>query len=615
MEKDNILQSWKEISNYLDRDTRTCLRWESELGLPVYRIDKESLRSKVFAYKSEIDQWLKKRATLNGIKKLSFFEKKRAVIGLITFLALLSVTFAVLFFSNLTLKPSPPQLLTIAVFPFENSNSSEFDKYFIEDITDSIANNLALPDRLKVTRLPSLSNHTNPPVDLNLVSKELDTDFILRVFIEINDSRDRVKMRAQLINSENQNEIWNKEYDNKLEDILHIKEEVCKNIISALNISPNEKNFSSPNNGEPRNSNAYDNYLKGSYILNYLNGSILNNTEGNNNDAWKLYIEGRSYMNKFTKKDNDQAINFFEKAIKNDSRFAPAYIGLASCYCNHINFDWDYNIKWLKKAEELLEKAQSIYPDLAEYYTTSIEVNLLKEVGFGENTKEITRELIEEGTKKHPFNPQLISIIGSYYFTKFGEEGNEADFEKALEGKRTIYVNDPLRIANFNYAELLMLKKNYSAAIYVCEFIDRYNPSYWVKSRLGEILYYAGELERSSAIFKEQENIDLDFRIDSMLFLSMIAAQLGEKEKALKSIEQINLLSPQENFLGIEFRLASIYFGLDMKELGYKNLRVFFESPTVKKMHYTFLKYIDIDKNFDFVRDEEEFKTIINTKG
>jgi hypothetical protein len=100
-----------------------------------------------------------------------------------------------------------------------------------------------------------------------------------------------------------------------------------------------------------------------------------------------------------------------------------------------------------------------------------------------------------------------------------------------------------------------------------------------------------------------------------MLFLAMIAAQLGEKEKALKSIEQIILLSPQENFLGIELSLASIYFGLEMKEAGYKNLRIFFDSSTVKKMYYTFLKYIDIDKNFDFVRDEEEFKTIINTKG
>jgi len=36
MKKENILHSWKEISVYLDRDSRTCHRWESELGMPVY---------------------------------------------------------------------------------------------------------------------------------------------------------------------------------------------------------------------------------------------------------------------------------------------------------------------------------------------------------------------------------------------------------------------------------------------------------------------------------------------------------------------------------------------------------------------------------------------------
>jgi TolB-like protein len=610
MEKDNILQSWKEISNYLERDTRTCLRWESELGLPVYRIDKDSLRSKVFAYKSEIDQWHKKRATLNGIKKLSFFENRRAVIGLITFLALLSVTFAVLFFSNLTLKPSPPPLLTIAVFPFENSNSSESDEYFIEGITNGIANKLALLTRIKVIPISSLSNHTNPPIDLALASQELNTDYVLRGYIEINNNR--VKIGVQLINAESNQEVWNEEYDNKLEDIFYIQEDLCKKILKVLNISPNEKIYSSLNNGETRNYKAYDYYLKGNYIPNYLNGSILNSSDGNNNDPWKLYIEGRSYMDRFTQKSNDQAIMLFEKAIEYDSRFSLAYIGLASCYSNYINFDWDYNIKWLNLAEELLEKAQSIDPDLVQYYTTSIEINLIKEVGFSENTKKITRELIEEGINKHPYDPQLISIIGSYYFLKFGEEGNEADFEKAIKCKRTIYMNDQLRIANFNYAELLMLKKDFIDAIHVCEIIDRFNPSYWVKSRLGEILYYAGELEKSRAIFREMENIDIDFKIDSLLFLSMIAAQSGEREKALKLIEQIHLLSPQNKIIGTElFRFASVYFVLRMKESGYKNLRVFFENPVTKKMHYIFLKYIDIDKNFDSVRDEEEFKTII----
>lgn len=62
MKNQEVLDSWKEIADYLGKDIRTCYRWEKELGLPVHRIDDKSSRSKVFAYKSEIDQWLKDKA-------------------------------------------------------------------------------------------------------------------------------------------------------------------------------------------------------------------------------------------------------------------------------------------------------------------------------------------------------------------------------------------------------------------------------------------------------------------------------------------------------------------------------------------------------------------------
>ena len=70
------LDGWKEISGYLGRDVRTCQRWEIELELPVYRVKQDSIRSKVFSYTSEIDEWfsltLKNHNGVgkrNGIKK------------------------------------------------------------------------------------------------------------------------------------------------------------------------------------------------------------------------------------------------------------------------------------------------------------------------------------------------------------------------------------------------------------------------------------------------------------------------------------------------------------------------------------------------------------------
>jgi hypothetical protein len=61
--KENILTSWKEIAAYLDRDVRTCVRWEKRYGLPVHRLERDS-KAKVFAYKQQIDQWLAERSAL-----------------------------------------------------------------------------------------------------------------------------------------------------------------------------------------------------------------------------------------------------------------------------------------------------------------------------------------------------------------------------------------------------------------------------------------------------------------------------------------------------------------------------------------------------------------------
>lgn len=52
------LDGWKEISGYLRCDIRTCLRWEKDAGLPIHRINTGATRSRVFAYRAELDRWL-----------------------------------------------------------------------------------------------------------------------------------------------------------------------------------------------------------------------------------------------------------------------------------------------------------------------------------------------------------------------------------------------------------------------------------------------------------------------------------------------------------------------------------------------------------------------------
>jgi hypothetical protein len=52
-----VLNSWKEVANYIGRGVRTVQRWERHFQLPVHRPSGHD-RSAVVAFSDEIDQWL-----------------------------------------------------------------------------------------------------------------------------------------------------------------------------------------------------------------------------------------------------------------------------------------------------------------------------------------------------------------------------------------------------------------------------------------------------------------------------------------------------------------------------------------------------------------------------
>lgn len=54
------LESWKEISLYLQRSVKTCQRWEVELGLPIHRLD-GTPSARVFANPDELDAWISEK--------------------------------------------------------------------------------------------------------------------------------------------------------------------------------------------------------------------------------------------------------------------------------------------------------------------------------------------------------------------------------------------------------------------------------------------------------------------------------------------------------------------------------------------------------------------------
>jgi CheY-like chemotaxis protein len=78
-----LLNSWKEVAQYLGRGVRTVQRWERELGLPVHRPNGRD-RSATLALASELDEWLRgtpvrSRASGNGGTRVSGKEEVRGI--------------------------------------------------------------------------------------------------------------------------------------------------------------------------------------------------------------------------------------------------------------------------------------------------------------------------------------------------------------------------------------------------------------------------------------------------------------------------------------------------------------------------------------------------------
>jgi TolB-like protein len=601
MAKEDVLNSWKDISKYLELDRRTCQRWEAEFGLPVHRINNHSHRSKVFAYKSEIDQWLKERKNNIKAKKTYFFKRRWLSTGLIFVFALLTTLFAFLYFTQRGTLSPPFKSLSVAVFPVEILNPTEYDEYMSEGMTSGIINNLVRQNQLRVVPIRGAGSNNSSNNTKN-IGKEYSADYLFKPQMEKNGNE--IKFYALLFRIKDEKNIWNEVIEDRLGNLYALQQNICLKLFEKLNLANNQELPLSFHGGGGVDFEAYDSYLKGNYILGRISGD--------NDNPWKLYYKGKYYWSECTQEKNELAIKLFTEAIKINKEYAEAYIGLAQCYANYVNFEWWHDINLLNKAEEHLQKAQALNPDLPEYYSTLTEIYLLKEIVFGLGTRALAFETAQEGIKKYPLHAQMNSILGYCYLEKFGEEGDEADFKKALEYKEKSFWLFPYGHNNIVFVGLLMVHQEYNKAIEFYNTIKKHIPALMIDYLLGEIYYYKGDLDKSKAIF-QQLDMPLEYNIDSLYHLAMIAARKGDRDEAQRIIQEINNKSPGENFIpDDQLKLASIHFGLGERESGYDHLKSLFNNEITKKMRHVYIKYIDIDKNFDNFKEEEEFKKIIS---
>ncbi len=195
-----VLDSWKEVSKYLNRDIRTLQRWEHTRGLPVRRMP-GSGKSAIYAVKSELEAWRRTR----GIH----IESGEPGVGS-------------------TASPS------VAVLPFLNLSSDIEDRYFADGLADEIITALSRLPGLRVTARTSSFAFRGKEQDIREVGRRLNVGAALEG--SVRRSGNRIRVTAQLLDTADGYHLWSERFDRQLTDVFSIQDEIAEAIVEALRV-------------------------------------------------------------------------------------------------------------------------------------------------------------------------------------------------------------------------------------------------------------------------------------------------------------------------------------------------------------------------------------------
>ena len=216
---------------------------------------------------------------LEGKQKI---QKKEIILYSISLLIAVVIIVWITGLGGVRLLPSDAK--TIAVLPFKNLSDNKEDEYFSDGIMEDILTQLSKISDLRVISRTSMMQYKNTKKNLRQIGEELNVATILEG--SVRRAGGRVRIVGQLINARKDEHIWAETYDRELKDVFAIQTEVAKNIAASLQaiLSPKEL-------------------------------EQIENKSTANLDAYTFYLRGRDYFYRYTKQDNEKAIELFRNAL------------------------------------------------------------------------------------------------------------------------------------------------------------------------------------------------------------------------------------------------------------------------------------------------------------
>ena len=277
---------------------------------------------------------------------------------------------------------------SIAVIPFLNLSSDEEQAYFSDGLADTILHMLAQIPDLRVAARTSSFKFKGKNEDVREIAAMLGVAMVLEGSVQRQGNR--VRITVQLIKGEDGSHLWSKVYDDTLDDIFRVQDQIAKGVADAM--------LSTTMVGDKPGDHAG---LDSATELTGLGGT-------RNVAAYDAFLKGQEALQEGTPEAASTALVQLQLAVEFDPGFARAWVELAWAYLNGAivgTATWEAANSDMRTAAE---KALTLEPRLA-----SAHLALARALSFDDEATEKIHAAILKASELEPNNADVLVAMGS----------------------------------------------------------------------------------------------------------------------------------------------------------------------------------------------------------
>ena len=454
---------------------------------------------------------------------------------------------------------------SIAVLPFANEGADPNMEYMSDGITENIINNLTRLKKLRVVPRSTVFHYKGKEIDPQKAGTELHVTAVLTG--RVAQRGDVLNIQMDLIDVLQQSQLWGKQYQQRIADILSAQDEISRDVAAQLQLQltgEEEKTLTKRGTG--------------------------------NAEAYQLYLKGRYYWNKRTAEDIRKGIEFFQQSIEKDPSYALAYAGLADCYAVLPQYSGLPSREILPKARTAAQKALEIDNSVAEAHAALAFAYEALDWNFSSAEREF--KLAIELNTNYPTAHHWYSI----FLAELGRpDESQIEAEKAYQLDPLSLIINNLRASAYFWAG--KYDESIAAQRHTLELDSTFSIAHmYMGLALFEKKMYPeaiAELEKAVTLSKR--------RIEAVACLGYAYGRLGRREEAMKLIDELQQLIPQG--LDPYLNIAMIHAGLGDEQ------KVFQLLDKAIEIRSGYLLNIKVNRAFDALHSNPRFISLVKKIG